>query len=110
MVPVVRIELPVRRCLERHEDVLTIDERRLVVDEEIAVLRRGLRIDEWIELGLCDEALERLRRDGRGTRVLGVLSPLGPVRAVSERQRLDDDKTEDGRRDEKGALDVDQAP
>jgi hypothetical protein len=93
-----------RACLEFHEHVVAMEQRRLVVRQEIAPRSRLL----GRHIGVVDDVgqgpVQVLAGDAHESLVLWVLPPLEPVdwprsRDGSERQTNGDDNTGGKRRD-----------
>ena len=64
-------------AFELHEDIVSIDEWNLVVDQQVAG-RGSLVGNKWIVNEIGQNAIQVLPGIGNATGVCGVLPPLGP--------------------------------
>jgi hypothetical protein len=76
----------VRAALAHHEHAVAVDERRLVVNEQVAAHVRDLVADQRIDHDVGEDPLERLAGRAALPGVRRVIAPLVPVGAVRIRR------------------------
>ena len=69
-------------CFRFHVHVVAVNERYLIVSQQVAVVERLLVWYERVVHNICQNLIKFLAVDVKKARVLRVLSPLGPARAL----------------------------